>query len=95
MGVLGVLLAVDDKINHYFGQAGTFTSGGQREIASGDINAATLRLIPAGGAAPSLASAEPAHSSEGMSSGISPLICWLNQMETLACESTHHSLSHD
>lgn len=64
-------------------------------MASRDIDAAMLRLIPAGGAAPLATSAEPAHSSEGMSSGISPLICWLNQMETLACESTHHSLSHD
>lgn len=87
------LSTVKQTIN--FGQAWTFTSGGRREIASGDINAATLRLIPAGGAAPSPASAEPAHSSEGMSSGISPLICRLSQMETLACESTHHSLSHD
>lgn len=76
----------------YFGQVWPFTFRGQREIEQGDIHAAPH---PCRWCSAITASAEPAHLSEGMSSGISPLICWLNQMETLACESTHHSLSHD
>lgn len=83
------------KESSYIGQVWAFANGGRHEIGQGDVIPASPRLIPAGGGAPSAASAEPAHLSEGMSSGISPLICRLNQMETLACESTHHSLSHD
>lgn len=53
MGVLEVLLAANDKRNLYFGQVWAFTFRRQSEIEHGDINAATLHLIPAGGAAPS------------------------------------------
>lgn len=58
MGVLEVVLAANDKRNLYFGQVYSFVLRGQREIEQGDMNAATLHLIPAGGAAlsPSLLS---------------------------------------
>lgn len=54
MGVLEVLLAANDKRNLYFGQVWAFTFRGQRELEQGDINAATLHLIPADGAPPLL-----------------------------------------